>query len=151
METNRSLTPGPATGPVVGPQGEAGKASVQEKSLREINAGLAARYRELGQRQFDGVLSEGEQRERANLGQMASFGLFDANLSEEQLKAKDAAYKAHIEAETKELIDPQASAERYRFLGRKRLESGLSPEDNEEYMRLHEYAKRGKFELTQAA
>lgn len=150
-ETNGNQAPRPVTEPVVGPQVTTEAAPVQEKSLREINAGLAVRYRELGQRQFDGVLSEDEQKERASLSQMASFGLFDASLSEEQLKAKDAAYKSHIQAEAEELIDPQASAERYRFLGKKSLESGLSPEENDEYRRLQGYAERGKFELSQAA
>ncbi|OGH37698.1 MAG: hypothetical protein A3B44_00320 [Candidatus Levybacteria bacterium RIFCSPLOWO2_01_FULL_38_21] len=119
--------------------------------LGEKYSGLAARFRELGQKQLDGVLSEEERRERENLNQMASFGLFEANLSEKQLEAKDAAYKALIEAEAKELIDPQASAERYRLLGRKKIESVLTDAENKEYNRLEGYAKRGKFVLTQAA
>lgn len=138
--------------PVTEPQVAAAEVTPsQESSLKEIYAGHAARYRELGRKQFDGVLSVEERREREDLNQMAGFGLFEANLLEDQLKAKDAAYKALIEAEAMELKDPQASAERYRSLGRKSIESGLTDEEIKEYNRLKAYANRGKFKFSQAA
>ena len=123
----------------------------EDLSLRGTYAGRAARYRELGQKQLDGTLNPEEIREREDLGQMAGFGLFAADLSEDQLRAKDAVYQASIEAEAKELTDPQASAARYRELGTKLYDSGLTPEELAEYNRLKAYADRGKFELSQAA
>lgn len=141
----------PPSQPTVEPQVTAEVAPAQERSLKDIYAELAARYRELGRKQLDGVLSVEERREREDLNRRASLGLFDVNLSEEQLKAKDAAHKALIEAEAMELKDPQASAERYRFLCRKSLESGLFGDEIEEYKRLEDYANQGKFELPQAA
>lgn len=141
----------PFSQPVSGTQATAEQAPAPERSLKDTYTRNAARYRELGQKQLDGPLSDEEIREREGLSQMAGFGLFAENLSEEQLGAKDAAYQASIEAEAKELENPQASAERYRVLGIKLINSGLTDVENKEYSRLKVYAKQGKLELPQAA
>ena len=141
----------PFSQPVSKPQVTAEVAPAPERSLRDIYTGHAVRYRELGQKQMDGNLSTEETIEREELSQIAGFGLFAENLSEEQLMAKDAAYKAHIEAEAKELEKPQALAARYRALGIKLIDSGLTPDELAEYNRLNVYAKRGKLELPKAA
>lgn len=141
----------PFSQPAAEPQVTVESAPAQERSSKEIYAELAARYRELGKKQFEGGLSSGELSEKQRLEEMAGFGLFAENLSEEQLKAKDAAYKSRIEAEAKELVSPQVSAERYRFLGKKLIDYGLMPDELAEYNRLKAYADQGKFELRQAA
>lgn len=133
------------------PQVTAEVAPAPERSLKDIYTGYAVRYRELGKKQLDSSLTDEEIKEREDLNQMAGFGLFEANLSEDQLKAKDAAYKALIEAEAIELKDPQASAERYRLLGTKLINSGLIPDELAEYNRLKAYADLGKFEQQKAA
>ena len=136
--------------PAVGSQ-NAEQAHAPERSLKYIYEGHAARYRELGQKQLEGSLSAEEVKERGDLEKMAGFGLFAADLSEDQLKVKDAAYQVGLEAEAKELENPQASAERYRALGKKLIDSGLMPDELAEYNRLKAYADGGKFELPQAA
>lgn len=141
----------PFSQPAAEPQVAAESAPAPERSLKDIYTGYTARYRELGKKQFEGGLSSGELSEKQRLEEMASFGLFEQGLSNDQLTAKDAAYKARIEAEAKELVNPQVSAERYRLLGKKLIDSGLMPDELAEYNRLKAYADQGKFELRQAA
>ena len=141
----------PSMQPSAEPPVTAEVAPVQEISLRDIYAKHAARYRELGRKQLDGVLSVEERREREDLNQMAGFGMFDVSLSEEQLKTKDAARKALIDAEAIELKDPQQLAEEYRRLGLKHFDQGLKAEELVRYDFLDMLRKKGKFELPQAA
>lgn len=136
---------------VVESQGADSAPVPESASLKEKYTRHAKRYRELGQKQLNSSLTDGERIECEGLRRMAGFGMFEANLSDDQLKAKDAAYQASIEVEPKELVNPQASAERYRILGKKLIDVGLTPDELAEYNRLEVYAKRGKLELPNVA
>lgn len=137
------ISPDRPTGPLV-----AETTLVRESaSFRDTYDGHAARFRELGKKQFEGGLSSEELSEKQRLEEMASFGLFEQGLSEDQLEAKDAALQANFEVQG----DPQQLAEEYRTLGRKLFDQGLEAEELARYNFLGALAKQGKFEQQKAA
>lgn len=121
------------------------------QSLKETYNNFGERFRALGREQFghddqpSRELTPEETTERQKLEVMAGFGLFDPSLTEDGVKAREVAYKAHIEAEAIELADPKQLKDEYEALNRELSGSGLGPEKLARWGRLGSLKKQRKF------
>lgn len=124
----------------------------QVPSLKDLYNNFGQRFRTLGRVQFGfedqlpRELTPEETTERGKLEVMADFGLFDSSLTEDQVKAREALYRLHLESE--QTVDSANSAQlqdEYQALNRELSDSGLGPEKLLRWRLLNNLNNQGKF------